>query len=206
MDKIKLAIIYYSATGANFQMSKWAAEAAEAAGASVRRHKIKESAPREAIDSNPAWKTFVERSSEEKEATLDDLDWADAILWCIPTRYGSWPSQAAAFIDTTGGLWSQGKLANKMVSATSSAMNQHGGLEGTVQNIYRTMMHWGAIIVPAGYTHQDVFASGGNPYGTSAVVDGEGNIQNAEKIKAAVEHQTKRLLMCTSQFLKGSDQ
>lgn len=206
MDKIKLAIIYYSATGANFQMSKWAAEAAEAAGASVRRHKIKESAPREAIDSNPAWKTFVERSSEEKEATLDDLDWADAILWCIPTRYGSWPSQAAAFIDTTGGLWSQGKLANKMISATSSAMNQHGGLEGTVQTIYRTMMHWGAIIVPAGYTHQDVFASGGNPYGTSAVVDGEGNIQNAEKIKAAVEHQTKRLLMCTSQFLKGSDQ
>lgn len=203
MENVKLAVIYYSSTGANFQMSKWVAETAESAGAKVRRHKIRETAPKEAIDSNEAWKDFVTKSTEEPEATLEDLDWADAIIWCIPTRYGSWPSQAAALIDTTGGLWSQGKLANKIVSATTSAMNPHGGQEGTIQTIYRTMMHWGCIIVSTGYTHPDIFGAGGNPYGTSAVVDTKGNIQNSDKIKAAVEHQTKRVLEFAEQFVKG---
>ena len=203
MEKIKLAVIYYSSTGANQQISKWVAEAAETAGSEVRRRRIKETAPREAIESNPAWKKFVDQASDETEADLDDLDWADAIIWCIPTRYGSWPSQAAAFIDTTGGLWSQGKLVNKIVSATTSAMNRHGGQEGTIQTIYRTMMHWGAIIVSSGYTGKDVFAAGVNPYGTSAVVDGEGNIQDSEKVKAAAHHQTKRVLECTRQFISG---
>lgn len=205
MNKIKLTVIYYSATGANHQMSKWIADSAESAGATVRRHKIRETAPREAIDSNPAWKDFLERSSEEKEATLEDLEWADAIIWSVPTRYGSWPSQAAAFIDTSGGLWSQGKLVNKLVSATTSAMNLHGGLEGTIQSIYRTMMHWGAIIVPSGYTDPRVFDAGGNPYGACAQVDGDGNIQNPDKVKAAVEHQTERLLDCTRRFLENQD-
>lgn len=205
MEKIKLAVIYYSSTGANQQMSKWVAEAAESAGGEVRRRRIKETAPREAIESNPAWKKFVDQAGDETEASLDDLDWADAIIWCIPTRYGSWPSQAAAFIDTTGGLWSQGKLVNKVVSATTSAMNRHGGQEGTIQTIYRTMMHWGAIIVSSGYTGEDVFAAGGNPYGTSAVVDGEGNIQDSEKVKAAVRHQTRRVMECTHRFISGQN-
>ncbi len=203
MDKIKLSVIYYSSTGGNHQMSKWVAEKAETSGAEVRRVRIKEIAPKEAIDSNPAWKKFVDEAKNEKEASLDDLDWADAIIWCIPTRYGSWPSQAAAFIDTTGGLWSKGKLANKIVSATTSAMNPHGGQEGTIQTIYRTMMHWGAILVPTGYTGKEIFAAGGNPYGTSAVVDGEGSIKDSDKVKAAVEHQTQRVLECAQQFKNG---
>lgn len=195
MDEIKVAIIYYSATGANFKMSKWAAMAAEKEGALVRRHKIKETAPREAIESNDAWKKFVENSVEETEATLDDLGWADVIIWSIPTRYGSWPSQAQAFIDTTGGLWSEGKLADKVVTAISSAMNPHGGQEGTVKTIYATMMHWGCIIVPTGYTDDAVFAAGGNPYGTTASVDQDGFISDEEQIKAAIQHQVKRAIV-----------
>ena len=204
MEKVKLAILYYSSTGGNHQLSKWAAEAAESAGADVRRHKLPETAPQEAINANEAWKEFAEKTKDEPNASLDDLEWADAIIWSIPTRYGNWPSQAQAFIDTTGGLWQQGKLANKVVSAISSAINPHGGQEGTIKSIYNTMMHWGCIIVPTGYTDESIFAAGGNPYGTSAAIDMKGNISNGEKIKGAIQHQTKRVVEMTGRFLKGT--
>jgi multimeric flavodoxin WrbA len=68
-----------------------------------------------------------------REATLDDLEWANAYLFSAPTRYGAAASQMRAFLDQTGPLWGTGKLANKAASAMSSAQNPHGGQETTVQ-------------------------------------------------------------------------
>jgi len=39
-----------------------------------------------------------------------DLPKYDAFLFGIPTRYGNFPGQWKAFIDTTGGLWAKGDL------------------------------------------------------------------------------------------------
>lgn len=72
-------------------------------------------------------------------------------------------------------MWAQGKLANKVVSAMSSASNSHGGQEATILSVYTTMYHWGAIVVAPGYTDQSAFTSGGNPYGTSVTIDQDGN-------------------------------
>jgi len=194
MNDVKLAIIYYSATGANYKMSQWAADAAAQAGVEVRRLIFKETAPPEAIQGNEAWKKFRETASNEQEVTLDDLEWADILIFCVPTRYGNLPSQVQAFFDTTGGLWFEGKLVNKVVSGMSSAMNPHGGQETTLQALYKTMIHWGCVIVPLGYTADAVFAAGGNPAGTSATVDQGGNISNEEQVKASVQHQVKRTI------------
>ena len=49
-------------------------------------------------------------------------------------------------LDTTGGLWFNGKLVNKVVSAMTSAQNPHGGQEQTILSLYTTMYHWGAIV------------------------------------------------------------
>lgn len=204
MDNVKLAIIYYSATGTNQQLAEWAEKAAEDAGATVRRRKVSETAPREAIEANDAWKRYVDSHQDEDEVSLDDLEWADAIIFSTPTRYGNLPSQLQSFIDTTGGLWAQGKLINKVVSGFTSAMNPHGGQEGTLHSLYKTMMHWGAIIVPHGYTSDEVFASGGNPYGVSATADQSGNIKN-DGVQAAVEKQVERVLDITSSYLNGRD-
>lgn len=35
MEKVKLAIIYYSSTGTNYQLSRWAEEGAKEAGATT---------------------------------------------------------------------------------------------------------------------------------------------------------------------------
>ena len=195
MSKLKVAVMYYSSTSANYKISKWAAEAAEAAGAEVKRLMFQELAPRAAIESNEAWKKFTDEVAvNETNPTLDDLEWADALIFSIPTRYGALPSQVQSFFDTTGGLWMQGKLANKTITAMTSAMNPHGGQESTLQALYKIMAHWGSIVIPPGYTSDEVFAAGGNPLGTSTAVDMEGNIQNEEVIKAAVQYQVKRML------------
>jgi NAD(P)H dehydrogenase (quinone) len=200
-EQINLLILYYSATGANFQMAQWAAETAELAGAQVRMHKCRETAPKDAIEQNKVWKANVEAMAKVKEVSLEDLDWADAILFSCPTRYGSVPAQVKAFLDTTGGLWSKGKLANKTVSAMATAANPHGGQEATILSLYTQLMHWGCIIVAPGYTAKATFEAGGNPYGTSGTVDEKGHIK--EKIEGGVRYQTTRLLEVTQWIKDG---
>ncbi len=186
-----VAIIYYSSTGTNYNMAKWAVEGAKQAGASdVRLLKLPETAPEGAIDSNPAWRAHVDATKDIPTVTLEDLEWADAIIWSVPTRFGNVPSQFQNFIDTTGGLWFQGKLANKVVSAMASAGNANGGQEVTVHSIYTTMYHWGAIVTAPGFVDQSAYAAGGNPYGTSATVSQEGEI--VEQVEEAVKAQARR--------------
>src|SRR5690625_2466242 len=93
MSTTKLAIIYYSATGHNYQMASWAKEAAEQVGAEVRLVKARELAPDAAIDSNPAWRKHVDATQDIPIASSDDIEWADAIIWSVPTRIGLMPAQ-----------------------------------------------------------------------------------------------------------------
>src|SRR5699024_12151844 len=93
MEKVNLAVIYYSSTGTNHQMANWAAESAKEAGAEVKVLKVPELAPEEAIASNPAWKAHAEETKDVPEATSDDLEWADAIIFSVPTRFGNLPAQ-----------------------------------------------------------------------------------------------------------------
>ncbi len=201
MSNIKLAVIYYSSTGTNYQLAKWAEEGAKAAGAEVKVLKVAETAPQGAIDSNPAWKAHVEATASVPEVTLDDLEWADAVIFSVPTRFGNLPAQFKAFLDTTGGLWFNGKLVNKVVSAMSSASNLHGGHEQTILSLYTTMHHWGAIVASPGYTDPVTFAAGGNPYGTSVTVNQEGKM--VEDVKDAVLHQAKRTVTVAGWVKKG---
>lgn len=191
MDKLKLAVIYYSATGTNYQLAQWAEKAGKNWGAEVKFVKVKETAPEEVIKENPDWAKHREATKDVPVATLDELEWADAIIFSAPTRYGDLPSQLSAFFDTTGGLWSKGKLANKVVSGMTSAQNTHGGQESTLLSLYKTMHHWGAIVATPSYTDPSLFEAGGNPYGTS-VSAGKENL--TDKVKTAVTHQTNRTL------------
>lgn len=190
MSNVKLAVVFYSMGGTNYQMAKWAKESAEAQGGEVRLLKVEELAPQSVIEANDLWKSTVDKIKDIPTATSDDIEWADAIIFSSPTRFGGMASQMKQFIDRQGGIWAKGKTINKVVSAMSSAQNPHGGQEATILNIYTTMMHWGAIIAPTGYTDQSIFGAGGNPYGTSVTVGKDGKM--VEDVEEAVKHQAKR--------------
>ncbi len=201
MDRVKLAIIFYSFTGTNYQLAKWAEEAAREKGAEVRLLKVEELVPQETIESNPALKAHADATKDVPIATGEDLVWADAIIFSTPTRFGNVASQMKQFLDRQGGLWAEGKLMNKVVSAMSSAQNPHGGQEATIKALYTTMMHWGAIIVAPGYTDSSIFAGGGNPYGTSVTVDQDGKM--IEDVKEAVKYQAKRTIEVAEWIKRG---
>ncbi|MDO5018079.1 MAG: NAD(P)H:quinone oxidoreductase type IV [Lagierella massiliensis] len=197
--KSKLTIVFYSMTGTNLQMARWAEDEAKKLGAEVRLRRVEELIPLEVIEANEGMKKNYDKMVDIPVVSQEDIEWADALLFSSPTRFGAMASQMKQFIDTLGGLWAQGKTANKVVSAMSSANTTHGGQENTVLNIYTVMYHWGAIVVAPGYTDEAISVAGGNPYGTSATVGQDGNIVG--DIEPAVRHQAKRLLEVSEKLI-----
>jgi NAD(P)H dehydrogenase (quinone) len=187
----KVAIIYYSSTGNVYKLAQAIKEGAEGAGAEVRFRKVHELAPEEAIKSNQGWADHVQETQDVPEADTSDLDWADAFVFGTPTRFGNVSAQLKQFIDTAGPLWAEGKLADKVASGFTSAGNAHGGQESTLLSMYNVFMHWGSIIVPQGYTADEVFAAGGNPYGVSSTDGGERG--PSEEELAAARYQGRRV-------------
>ncbi|HEY7008037.1 MAG TPA: TrpR-binding protein, partial [Jatrophihabitantaceae bacterium] len=86
MESVKAAIIYYSATGTVHALARAAGEGAEKAGALVRLRRVAELAPPAAISANPAWDQHLRDTADVAEASLDDLAWADVVLFGTPTR------------------------------------------------------------------------------------------------------------------------
>lgn len=187
----KIAIVYYSSTGGTYALAKAAKEGAEAAGAEVRLRRAAELAPDGAIDSNPLWRAHIEATKDIPVAEPADLEWADGYLLGTPTRFGLPSAQLKQFIDLCGGLWFNGKLQDKAAGAFSGSATQHGGQESTLLALQNIFYHWGAIIVPVGYTDGSVYAAGGNPYGVSHV-DTKGEPQ-PDEILAVARYQGGRI-------------
>jgi NAD(P)H dehydrogenase (quinone) len=188
--KVKTAVIFYSATGNVWHLAREAAQAAQDAGADVRLRRVQELATLSAIKSNERWAVTVEELSSVHEAGVEDLAWADVVLFGTPTRYGTMASQLKQFIDTTGPLWQEGALADKVYSAFTSTGTRHGGQESTLLALSHVFHHWGGIVVAPGYTAPVQFELG-NPYGTSHV-DSEGPV--ADVHLRAIAHQTRRAI------------
>jgi NAD(P)H dehydrogenase (quinone) len=170
----KVAVIFYSSTGTNDALARAIAEGAASVSAEVRVRLVAETAPPAAISRNPKWQAYAEKMQNEPRAELADLDWADAIVLGTPTRFGNVAAQLKAFIDSAGGLWFAGKLANKVYAGFTSAQNAHGGQESTLLALYNSIYHFGGILVPLGYTDPAAFQNGGNPYGVSATASDDG--------------------------------
>jgi len=199
-----LSVIYYSSTGNTYQVARAIADGAHEAGAEVRLRKVRELAAAEAVSGNPAWKAHQEATREVREASLDDLEWADGLVFGTPTRFGLPAAQLKQFIDTAGPLWAKGKLQDKMVGAFTGALSAHGGQESTLLALYNVFYHWGSLIVPAGYTDQVVYAAGGNPYGVS-FTDAKGRKQ-PEEILAAARYYGRRIATFAEALVAGRAQ
>lgn len=195
---LNVAVIYYSATGNVHRIAQAIAEGAGKGGAEVRLRRVAELAPDGAIDANPAWRAHIDATTDVELATLDDLTWAHGVAFGTPTRFGNVAAQLKQFLDTTGGLWASGELADKTATGFTSAANAHGGNESTLLALYNTMHHWGAITVPPGYTDASVYPAGGNPYGTSHASQGGGP---SPEVLAAARFQGQRLARITARIV-----
>ena len=167
----KIAVLFYSATGNVAALAEPVGQGAREEGAQVRVRPVAELAPPEAVASNPHWQAWVDDNPYDRTAALGDLEWADGFALGSPTRFGGPAGQLKEFLDSTGRLWFQGKLADKVGTSFTSASTAHGGLESTVLAMNNVLYHWGAIVLPLGYSDARLMESG-NPYGGSFVSRG----------------------------------
>ncbi|WP_406433355.1 NAD(P)H:quinone oxidoreductase [Streptomyces sp. NBC_01589] len=200
-NPVKLAVIYYSSTGFSAEIAKEISVAAEKAGAEVRLLKTAELAPEAAIASNEAWAAHAAASAGIPVATPADVEWADAVIFGTPTRFGNISSQLKQFIDTLGGLWAQGKLADKVYSGFVTTATTHGGQESTLLALYNSIHHFGGLVVSPGYTDPVKFIDG-NPYGTSHV-DAQGNNPVGDQTRDAARHQAERVVHIAAALRNG---
>ncbi|WP_442762280.1 NAD(P)H:quinone oxidoreductase [Malikia spinosa] len=169
----KVLVLYYSTYGHIETMAQAVAEGARAAGAQVDVKRVPETVPAEIAKS-----AHFKLDQAAPVATVAELEGYDAIIVGAPTRYGRMPSQLAAFLDQTGGLWARGALNGKVGGAFTSTATQHGGQEVTLFSIITNLMHFGMVIVGLPYSFQGQTTLdeivGGSPYGASTIAGGQG--------------------------------
>ena len=169
----KVLIAFYSRNGTTEALANSVAEGAQATGAEVRLRRARELVGADVINAVPGWKESIERQNALYQApTTDDAEWADAIVFGSPTRFGIISSELKAYIDSLGGLWFGGKLFNKAGAAFGATATAHGGAESTLLGLFAAMSHLGLVIVPNGYGDPITF-TGGTPYGSHTAVDGQ---------------------------------
>lgn len=200
-EPTRIAVIYYSATGTVHQLATAITAGAEEAGADVRLRKVGELAPDHAIASNPRWAEHHEATGDVVEATGEDVLWADGVVFGSPTRYGNVSSQLKQFLDTLGGLWSQGLLADKVYSGFTASAATHGGQESTLLALYNTIHHFGGIVVAPGFTDAAKYADG-NPYGSSHV-SGNGEFPVDDVAREGAAFQGRRVVRVASALNVG---
>ncbi|MCC3143921.1 NAD(P)H:quinone oxidoreductase [Halanaerobium sp. Z-7514] len=177
----KVLITYYSSYGHIFKMAQSAAEALkDNQDFEVKLSKIPElEAARKGMSSQAAYVEAQKAQADIKEATHADLEWADGIVWGIPTRFGNMPAQVKQFIDTAGGLWAKGALEGKVTGIMSSTNTVHGGQESTILSSLIPLLHLGMIFVGSPYGENKELSEfklqGGTPYGPSTIAGGDGS-------------------------------
>ncbi len=178
-------IAFYSRNGSTEALANAIAEGARTGGAEVRLRRARDLVSPEVMAKAPGWAEGAARMNAAYEAPTEaDAEWADAILFGTPTRFGAVSSELKAYIDGLGGLWFQGKLVGKAGSAFTSTSGPHGGNESTIISLYNPMAHLGLIIVPLGYADPVLFRAG-TPYGASAVSGQDNSPPTADDLEVA---------------------
>jgi NAD(P)H dehydrogenase (quinone) len=197
----KVLVLYYSTYGHIEQMAHALADGARAAGATVDVKRVPETVP-----DDVARNGHFKLDQPAPVATVNELPDYDAIVIGAPTRYGRMPSQMAAFLDQTGGLWAKGALNGKVGAAFTSSATQHGGQETTQFSIITNLLHFGMVVVGLPYSFAGQMTldeiTGCSPYGASTIAGGQGQRQPSRNELDGARHQGE-LVAKTAQKLFG---
>jgi NAD(P)H dehydrogenase (quinone) len=202
MSNPRVLIAFYSRSGVTEMLARAIGEGASSAGGEVRLRRAREFQSSEVMARAPGWTEAAEAMNRKYEApTEEDAEWADAIVFGSPTRFGNMAAELKAYIDSLGGLWFQGKLNGKVGSAFGSSSARHGGNESTLLSLYNPMAHLGLIIVPTGYADPAMFKAG-TPYGASSVSQNKALPPTIEDLEVA-RFQGRRVALI-AKALKGA--
>ena len=175
----RITIIVDSRYGSTLTLAKAIAQGASGQGAEVRLCRVATSEPEFSVDTSR--KDFIAAQAEFSilpQASAEDLEWANGIIWGSPTRYGLMSTPLRAFIDEIAPLWRQGALIGKVGAAFTSTGGMHSGNEMTLISLLMPFMQHGMIIVGVPHSVPELVhtRSGGSPYGASVVTGFDGRL------------------------------
>ncbi|MCF7913824.1 MAG: NAD(P)H:quinone oxidoreductase [Spirochaetaceae bacterium] len=203
---MKVLVLFYSSYGHMYQMAQSAlAGAEEVEGSEVKIMRVPELLSDEvlgqigALEAQKQW-------ADIPVAGPEDLEWADAVIFGIPTRFGNMVGQMRMFLDSTGPQWASGALVGKVGSVMSSSATQHGGQESTILTTQITLLHHGMVIVGLPYAYQGQTTidevSGGSPYGASTITGGDGSRMPSENELNAARFQGRHVAEIAKKLAK----
>jgi NAD(P)H dehydrogenase (quinone) len=166
---------FYSSYGHVLEMARAVEEgAAGVDDTEVRLRRIPEiEAAEEAMSEQEPYVEAQKEMEDMDRVTIDDMRWADGIVWGIPTRFGNMAAQVKQFIDQLGGLWQNGELADKATGVFVSTNTTHGGQETTTITSLIPLLHLGMVFVGTPYSQNPEIMTGdgigGSPYGPATI-------------------------------------
>lgn len=127
--------------------------------------------------------------------THEDLKQCSGLALGSPTRFGNMAAPMKHFWDTTGEIWMQGSLINKVAGVFTSTGSLHGGQESTLISMMIPLLHHGMIIHGLPYSEPELSATttGGTPYGPSHLAGSEADKPLSKEEKALCQALGKRL-------------
>jgi NAD(P)H dehydrogenase (quinone) len=203
---MKVLVLFYSSYGHMYQMAQSAlAGAEEVKGSEVKIMRIPELLSDEVLSQIGALEA-QKQWADVPVAGPEDLEWADAVIFGIPTRFGNMIGQMRMFLDSTGPQWASGALVGKVGSVMSSSATQHGGQESTILTTQVTLLHHGMVIVGLPYAYQGQTTidevSGGSPYGASTITGGDGSRMPSENELNAARFQGRHVAEIAGKLAK----
>lgn len=170
-----IGIIYYSTYGSTYDLAREIQAGIDDAGGHAALRRVPELMPDESLDDNA--RAAAEAQADVAVADVEELAEFDGLVFGSPTRFGNRAAQLSQFLDQTGPLWQRGALAGTPAGFFTGASTIHGGHESTILTMSTYAMHHGMVIVPLGYTLDQVGATrtGGGPYGPTHLSPNDGS-------------------------------
>ena len=157
-------VLYYSRNGQTAEMATQIGRGvARVAGIEARIRTVPPVSPDTAASLPPV------PDAGAPYATKADLAECAGLAMGSPTRFGNMAAPLKHFLDGTGDLWLNGKLAGKPAGAFTSTGSLHGGQETTLINMLIPLLHHGMVLAGVPYSEKALLftETGGSPYGAT---------------------------------------
>lgn len=187
---LNILILYYSKHGTTREMARLIARGVEETGQAQA-----------VIRSVPAVSTVCEAIEDsipddgDPYASMEDLTNCDGLAIGTPAYFGNMAAPVKYFLDSSVGLWLEGKLVGKPAMPFTSAASLHGGHETVLTSTMLPLLHHGMVICGLPYDNPELSStrSGGTPYGPSRHAGTRGEI--------AISQDEKNLCLAAGQRL-----
>ena len=144
----KAVIVFHSVCGNDYLLATRFQSALSQTGMDVTLLRVSDPAWVEKPDLSEQVRVNLRAMRQVSEASAKDLLEADLIVMGSPTYFGNVSAPMKTFMDSTGGLWFQGKLAGKKFVAFTSAGNTEGGGDLCLQSLHTYAKYMGMLTIP----------------------------------------------------------